>query len=201
MYIYIYIFNREPDRHGNSIQGCSECEPGIEPRVSFLATHKFSQKPHFDLSLFTPLKVETKTEPALASELDAFNLTGVLTGNIQAPDSVKCWFLSGYVLRRPEVFVPTWLPFENLLIGWVTHEKLLWKVSQLLLVVLILETLNMTPGQLFKLLHSGVPLSIYSDKLVIIVWFIVSVAFLLASPKLHRWKSNLLRSWWFVGIV
>ena len=31
----------------------------------------------------------------------------------------------------------------------------------------------MTPGQLFKLLHSGVSLSMYSDELVIIVWFIV----------------------------
>ena len=47
-------------------------------------------------------------------------------------------------------------------------------MSQLLLTVLILETLNMTPGQLFELLHSGVPLSMCNDKLVIIVWFVVS---------------------------
>ena len=47
-------------------------------------------------------------------------------------------------------------------------------MSHLLLVVLILETLNMTHGQLVKLLHSGVPLSMYNDKLVIIVWLIVS---------------------------
>ena len=75
-----------------------------------------------------------------------------------------------------------WLCFKEatsvfaylLKIGWVTHEKIIWKVPQLLLVVLIPETLNMTSGQRFKLLRSGVPRSMYREKLVITVWFIVS---------------------------
>ena len=83
---------------------------------------------------------------------------------------MACEFSSGYVLRRPPVVWPTFWK----LAGWLTHEKLIWKVSQLLLVVLIPATLNMTPGQRFKLLRSWVPRSMYSEKLVIIVWFIVS---------------------------
>ena len=75
-----------------------------------------------------------------------------------------------------------WLCFKEatsvfaylLKIGCVTHEKTIWKVPQLLLVVLIPETLNMTSGQRFKLLRSGVPRSMYREKLVITVWFIVS---------------------------
>ena len=79
------------------------------------------------------------------------------------------------------VLIFEWLCFKEarsvcaylLKIGWVTHEKTFWKVSQLLLVVLIPEILNI-PGQRFKLLRSGAPLSTYGEKLVIIVWFIVS---------------------------
>ena len=81
-----------------------------------------------------------------------------------------------------KVLIFEWLCFKEatsvfaylLKIGWVTHEKIIWKVPQLLLVVLIPETLNMTSGQRFKLLRSGVPRSMYREKLVITVWFIVS---------------------------
>ena len=86
----------------------------------------------------------------------------------------------------------------------MTHEKTLKSVSiTFCIVVLILETLNMTPGQLFKLLHSGVPLSVYSDKLVIIVWFIVSSYLLhfVGIAKAASIQANLLRRWWFVGIT
>ena len=90
----------------------------------------------------------------------------------------------GYIGQQTQrwLLIFEWLCFKEatsvfaylLKIGWVTHEKIIWKVPQLLLVVLIPETLNMTSGQRFKLLRSGVPRSMYREKLVITVWFIVS---------------------------
>ena len=74
-----------------------------------------------------------------------------------------------------DLLIFEWLCFKEtrsvcaylLRICWVKHGKTYWKVSQLLLVVLIPKTLSMAPGQFLKLLHSGVPLNMYWDKLVI----------------------------------
>ena len=94
-----------------------------------------------------------------------------------------CMYVGSYVCMYVcMLLIFEWLCFKEatsvfaylLKIGWVTHEKIIWKVPQLLLVVLIPETLNMTSGQRFKLLRSGVPRSMYREKLVITVWFIVS---------------------------
>ena len=66
--------------------------------------------------------------------------------------------------------------------------------------VLIPKTLNMTPGQLLELLHSGVPLSMYSDKMVILQSPVIYCIFV-GIAKAALIQPNLLRSRWFVAMV